>query len=43
MKSLAGVNLQERSSEKVKLLLDDSQLEAQVVRLQCHCGDDDSE
>jgi hypothetical protein len=43
MKSPAGVNPHERSKEKVKLLLDDSHLEPQVVRPQRHCGDDDSE
>jgi hypothetical protein len=42
-KSLARVNPQERSAEKVKLLLNDSHLEPQAVRLQRHHGDDDSE
>jgi hypothetical protein len=43
IKSPAGVNPQERSKEKVKLLLDDSHLKPQAVRPQHHCGDDDSE
>jgi hypothetical protein len=36
----AGVNLQRRSIEKVKLLLYDSHLEPQAVRLQRHHRDD---
>jgi hypothetical protein len=35
--------MQERSAEKVKLLLDDSHLKPQAVRLQHHRRDDDSE
>jgi hypothetical protein len=36
-----GVNMQGRSAEKVKLLLNDSHLEPQAVRLQRHHRDDD--
>jgi hypothetical protein len=43
MKSFAGVNLQERSMEKVKLLLNGSHLEPQPMRPQCHRGDDNLE
>jgi hypothetical protein len=43
MKSSAGVNLQGRSTEKVKLLWNDNYLEPQDVRLQCHRGYDDLE
>jgi hypothetical protein len=39
-KSSAGVNPQGRSTEKVKLLLNDSHLEPQAVRPQHNCGDD---
>jgi hypothetical protein len=42
-KSSAGVNPQGRSTEKVKLLLNDSHLEPQAVRPQYHHGDDDLE
>jgi hypothetical protein len=42
-KSYVGVNPQERSAEKVKLLLNGSHLEPQAVRPQHHCGDDDLE
>jgi hypothetical protein len=37
------VNLQRRSAEKVKLLLNSSQLKSQAVRPQCHRRDDDLE
>jgi hypothetical protein len=37
-KSSTGVNPQGRSTEKVKLLLNDSHLEPQAVRPQCHRG-----
>jgi hypothetical protein len=43
MKSPTGVNPQGRSAEKVKLLLNDSHLKPQDVRLQRHRGDDDLE
>jgi hypothetical protein len=43
MESSAGVNPQERSMEKVKLLLDSSHLKPQTVRLHYHRGDDDLE
>jgi hypothetical protein len=43
MKSYAGVNPQRRSTEKVKLLLNNSHLEPQIVRPQRHHGDDDLE
>jgi hypothetical protein len=43
IKSYAGVNPQGRSTEKVKLLLNDSHLEPQVVRPRRHRGDDDLE
>jgi hypothetical protein len=41
--SYVGVNPHERSTEKLKLLLDSSHLEPQDVRLQRHRGADDSE
>jgi hypothetical protein len=40
--SPVGVN-PHGSAEKVKLLLNSSHLEPQVVKLSCHCGDGDSE
>jgi hypothetical protein len=43
MKSSVGVNSQGRSTEKVKLLLNDRHLKPQVVRPQCHRGYDDLE
>jgi hypothetical protein len=43
MKSSVGVNLQGRSTKKVKLLWNDSYLEPQDVRLQCHHEYDDLE
>jgi hypothetical protein len=43
MKSYARVNSQGRSTEKVKLLLNDNHLEPHAVRLQHHHGDDDLE
>jgi hypothetical protein len=43
MKSSAGVNPQGRSAKKVKLLLNNSHLEPQAMRLQRHHGDDDLE
>jgi hypothetical protein len=42
-KSSVGVNPQGRSVEKVKLLLNDSHLDPQVVRSERHRGDDDLE
>jgi hypothetical protein len=42
-KSSVGVNLQGRSTGKVKLLLNDSHLKPQVVRPQRHHRDDDLE
>jgi hypothetical protein len=39
----AGVNPEEKCTEKVKLLLDDSYLEPQDMRLQLHRGDDNLE
>jgi hypothetical protein len=43
MKSSTGENPLGRSGEKVKLLLNGRHLEPQVVRPQCHHGDDDLE
>jgi hypothetical protein len=43
MKSSAGVNSQGRRAEKVKLLLNNSDLKPQAVRPQRHCRDDDLE
>jgi hypothetical protein len=43
IKSSAGANPQGRSTEKVKLLLNDSHLEPLVVRPQHHRKDDDLE
>jgi hypothetical protein len=40
-KSSVGKNPQGRSGEKVKLLVNDSHLEPEVVRPQRHHGDDD--
>jgi hypothetical protein len=42
-KSSTGVNPQRRSAEKLKLLLNGSHLEPQVVRPQRHHKDDDLE
>jgi hypothetical protein len=40
-KSSVGKNPQGRSGEKVKLLVNDSHLEPEVLRPQRHHGDDD--
>jgi hypothetical protein len=42
-KPSAGVNPQGRSTKKVKLQLKGNHLEPQVVRPQCHHGDDNLE
>jgi hypothetical protein len=42
-KSSVGVNSQGRSTEKVKLLLNDNHLKPQAVRPQRHRGDDNLE